>query len=167
MKKEYTFTVLRYIHDITAGEFINVGVALYSPKEKYLDAICVSKYGRLSKMFLHINGDHFKSLVCYIEDQIHEMGDRFRNELQFSDLPRAISDITNKILPKDDSSLQFSEQGGGLTDNLENTLKDLYDRYVNKYMEKVKGSSRDEGEVWKVYKNPLEKRHIIKNFKPI
>lgn len=27
----YTYSVLRYVHDVTSGEFVNVGVVLYSP----------------------------------------------------------------------------------------------------------------------------------------
>jgi hypothetical protein len=29
MKTPYSFSVLRYIHDVVTGEFINVGVALF------------------------------------------------------------------------------------------------------------------------------------------
>ena len=28
----YTYAVLRYVHDVTSGEFVNVGVALYAPQ---------------------------------------------------------------------------------------------------------------------------------------
>jgi hypothetical protein len=52
MKTTFTYTVLRYVHDIATGEFVNMGVALYAPEAKYVSAICNSRYGRLSKMFL-------------------------------------------------------------------------------------------------------------------
>ena len=40
MKTHFTFTVLRYIHDPVSGEFANVGVVLYAPELRFLDAIC-------------------------------------------------------------------------------------------------------------------------------
>jgi hypothetical protein len=32
MKTTYSFTILRYVHDIATGEFVNMGVALYAPE---------------------------------------------------------------------------------------------------------------------------------------
>ena len=48
MKTTFTYTVLRYVHDIATGEFVNMGVALYAPEAKYISAICSARYGRLS-----------------------------------------------------------------------------------------------------------------------
>ena len=52
MKTTFTYAILRYVHDIATGEFVNMGVALYAPEAKYVSAICSPRYGRLSKMFL-------------------------------------------------------------------------------------------------------------------
>ncbi len=62
MKTTYTFTVLRYVHDITTGEFANVGVALFAPEAKYLGAICTPRYGRLTRIFLDIKHDDI--IIC-------------------------------------------------------------------------------------------------------
>jgi hypothetical protein len=51
METTFTYTILRYVHDIATGEFVNMGVALYAPEAKYVSAICNSRYGRLSKLF--------------------------------------------------------------------------------------------------------------------
>ena len=32
MKTTYTYTVLRYVHDPSTGESVNVGVAIYAPE---------------------------------------------------------------------------------------------------------------------------------------
>jgi hypothetical protein len=36
----YTYTVLRYVHNTTSGEFVNVGVVLYAPEARYASAVC-------------------------------------------------------------------------------------------------------------------------------
>jgi hypothetical protein len=41
-RTNYTFTVSRYVHDITTGEFVNVGVLLHAPKAKFLRASSAS-----------------------------------------------------------------------------------------------------------------------------
>ena len=71
MKTTYTFTVLRYVHDIVAGEFVNVGVALYAPDVRYVSAICTPRYGRLNKVFLEVNGDHLRSLMRFIQARVN------------------------------------------------------------------------------------------------
>ena len=50
-KHPYTYTILRYVHDTSTGEFANVGVVLSSPEAHYANAILRPTYGRLSKMF--------------------------------------------------------------------------------------------------------------------
>ena len=52
MKKlAYTYTVLRYVHDTSTGEFANVGVVMVCPEERYADAILRPTHGRFSQMF--------------------------------------------------------------------------------------------------------------------
>ena len=67
MKTTFTYTILRYVHDIATGEFVNMGLALYAPEAKYVSATCSQRYGRLSKMFLDVNGEHLRSLIRYIQ----------------------------------------------------------------------------------------------------
>src|SRR3972149_7639852 len=87
MKAPYSFSILRYIHDIVTGEFINVGVVLYSPKGRFLSAICTSRYGRLTRMFSNVNGDHFRQVLRYIQARLEEEGGILASELPFYKLP--------------------------------------------------------------------------------
>ena len=82
MKTTFTYTVLRYVHDIATGEFVNMGVALYAPEAKYVSAICNSRYGRLSKMFLEVNGDNLRSLMRYIQARFEEHAAKLNSERQ-------------------------------------------------------------------------------------
>ena len=70
MKIPYTFTILRYVHDVLSGEFINVGVVLYAPQARFLDAKFTTRYVRLSKMFNDVNGEHFRHNIKYIRDNL-------------------------------------------------------------------------------------------------
>jgi hypothetical protein len=166
MKTPYSFCVIRYVHDVIVGEFVNVGVALYAPENNYIDAICTKKYGRLSKLFVEIDGTQFRSLMSFIEIHIDRVRQRLENELQLDGKPKGILEILYQIIPQDDSSLQFSTSGGGITDNPEKTLEDLYERYVERYYEKPQHVTRDDQEIWKVFKRPFEERRISKYLQP-
>ena len=103
MKVTYTFTVFALgVHDITTGEFANVGVALYSPEAKYVGAICTPRYGRVSRMFLDFDSVHFRSLMRYIQSRFEERAERLPRELPFESAPRTVMEIARSILPSDD-----------------------------------------------------------------
>jgi len=166
MKTPYSFSILRYIHDIVTGEFINVGVVLYAPKVRFLSAICTSRYGRLTRMFSNVNGDHFRQVLRYIQARLEEEGERLASELPFDKLPLGVLEFTTKILPVDDSSLQFSPEGYGITENLQETLEKLYNRYVEQYYDRPERHSRSDEDIWKVFKKSLEEKRILSNLKP-
>lgn len=166
MKRSYSFVTLRYVHDIVSGEFINVGVALYAPGTQYIGAQCNTRYGRMSKMFLDVDGEYFRGLMRYIETRFEEMGNRLRKELSLYGTPADIVEIARKVLPPDDSSLQWSEAGGGYTENPEKTLEELFVRLVKHYEERQEQSGRADEDIWKVFKKELEPRQLLAHLHP-
>lgn len=166
MKTAYSFVVLRYVHDVVTGEFLNIGVALYAPGAKYIGGLCNTRYGRASKMFGEIDGDYFRGLMRYIEARFEELGDRLSNELPLFDVPANILQIAKSILPPDDSSLQWSEAGGGQTEDPAKTLEDLFERMVARYEVRTQRTGREDGDVWRVFKKELETRHVLSQLQP-
>jgi hypothetical protein len=162
MKTRYTFSVIRYMHDIVGGEFVNVGVALYAPQENYIDAVCTKRYGRLSGLFVEVDGVQFRSMMNFLEIRIDEARRKLESELQFDGKPNDVLEILYRVIPKDDSSLQFSASGGGLTTNPAKTLDELYERYVERYSEKKSVTTRNDDDVWKVFRKPLEEKRVTK-----
>lgn len=166
MKTTYTFTILRYVHDIATGEFVNMGVALYAPEAKYVSAICCPRYGRLSKMFLDVNGDQLRSLMRFLQARFEEYSLKLNGELALQGQPKSIMEIAASILPPDDSSLQWSEPGGGITDNPSAALEQLYVRLVEKYEQRAQLPSRTDDEVWRGFKKELETKQVLAKLQP-
>jgi len=166
MKAAYTYTVLRYIHDITTGEFVNVGAAIYAPEARYASAICRTTYSRLTKVFPGMDGEAFKGLMRFIQSRFEEIGDRLKSELPFEGQPTSVLDLAHKILPPDDSSLQWSPLGSGLTEDPSRTLEALFDRFVTRYDERPQIETRTDEDVWRKYKRNLEARHVLKHLQP-
>lgn len=161
----YTYTVLRYIHDITTGEFVNVGVLLYAPDARYASAKCRSSLGRLGKVFPGVNRKHITSTLKNIQKKIAGIGDNIATQLLLENIKHA-KDIAASVLPADDSSLQWSPIGAGMTNNPDETLGHLYERMVMRYEEVSHKDRRDESDIWKHFKRDLESRQLLQYFHP-
>ena len=81
----YSFSILRYVHDSVTQEFLNIGVAVYSPQGFFLQARCTPHYGRLNHTFgggsgtggaaaSKIDGERFRQLTRYIEQEVNAIG---------------------------------------------------------------------------------------------
>jgi hypothetical protein len=161
MKTTFTFTVLRYVHDVATGEFVNMGVALYAPEANYVSAICNPRYGRLNRVFLDVNGDQVRSLMRFIQARFEEYRVKLNSELPLDGRPKSIMEIAASILPPDDSALQWSEPGGGISEDPAATLEQLFTRFVEKYEQKPPTISRSEADVWRVYRRELEQTQVL------
>lgn len=165
MRIPYSFSVLRYVHDPLTQEFVNIGVAVYSKEAKYLSATCESNYGRISRMFTKIDGNRFREQTRYIQEGLRELGQTLPTRLPF-DSGLTIENLVARVLPADDSAFQFSPSGVGVSHNLERTLSELFERLVERYLSNADRIRRDDEEVWKVFREPLERRHVVNRLVP-
>jgi hypothetical protein len=165
MKTKYSFCILRYVHDPLTQEFANVGIALFSREARYLDAVCTVNYGRISRMFTKIDGYRFRQSTRYIQDRIQSIGHEIQASLPFEKEMR-IEKLVAAVLPSDDSSFQFSQPGSGVTEDLDETLKDLFQKFVDRYTYPAETARRDDNEVWRVYREPLERRQLTPHLAP-
>lgn len=161
----YTYCTLRYVHDVVSGEFVNVGVVLYAPEPRYLSALCRTTYGRLSKVFPGMQAEHFKSLMRYIQARLEEQGARVADELPFT-TPSSVIEFAQAVLPRDDSSLQWSSPGSGRTSDPSKTLEQLFDRMVMRFEERPAPSVRSDEDVWRNFRRNLEERRLLQHFQP-
>jgi hypothetical protein len=166
MKTPYSFSILRYVHDPVTQEFVNIGVAVYSREAGFLRALCDTHYSRITAMFAKIDGDRFRQLTRYIQERVTAIGARLPSELPFEP-GVAIEQLLAKVLPPDDSSIQFSHAGVGLSHDLDKTVVALFDRYVNRYTSTADSARRDDDDVWRnTFRGPLESRHITSYLTP-
>jgi hypothetical protein len=165
MRTPYSFSVLRYVHDPVTQEFINIGVAVYSREAGFLRAICTTHYARITRMFTKIDGNRFRQLTRYIQEQISAIGESLPTELPFEP-GRAIEQLLARVLPEDDSSVQFSHAGVGLSQDLEKTAAELFDRYVDQYSVTSDSSRRDDEDIWRSFREPLDRLHVTSHLAP-
>src|ERR1700677_5260851 len=81
MKTNYSTIILRYIHDVVTGEFANIGVVVYAPDQRFLEARFTTSYERLNAVFLKIDHLHFRALMRYMSNRFDEIAADIRDGL--------------------------------------------------------------------------------------
>jgi len=156
MKTAYTFVTLRYVHDVVTGEFANVGLVVYAPEERYLEARFTSSYERLNALFVKIDHANYRNLIRYLGNRFVELAAEVREGLNLVPV-QGIDELVRRVLPPDDSSLQWSGAGGGFSANLGETVGQLYARMVERYTRNGEADSRSDEDIAKPFKAQLKK----------
>lgn len=162
-KYPYSYSLLRYVHDPLTGEFVNVGVALFSPSAHFLAAKCRKRVGRLSKIFPGIDKTAFREAVQFFETRFTKLGKQVNAQMNLESSGSVIK-FCKSILPSDDSAFQWSEVRSGLSDDLSETVKHLYGRMVVRYDEPVTQRKKSDEDVWRVFKAELQQRQVLIHF---
>jgi hypothetical protein len=157
--KTFYYQILRYIHDQFTGEFVNLGVVIYSPNEMFLKAKVTQRYTRITSMFPEANGKYIINSARYLENQInHQYAPRL-NEL-FPLSPK-MEHITSEILRKDDSSLQLTEVQKAIDIDLDAALSGIFNSLVEKYLPEEKSVRMADEDVWrKKYKDYFDRYKV-------
>jgi hypothetical protein len=162
----YTYTVLRYVHDITTGEFANIGVVLSIPEIAFVGAKFRNTHRRISANFPGLNGEHFRNLMRFLQNQFEKISFQYKEELHLGETVGNAYKLAMSVLPQDDSSYQWSPMGSGLTENPEETVEKLYHRQVEFYDQHHKYSTRTDDQIWSKFRSSFKKEEVINRFGP-
>lgn len=158
----YTYVVLRYVHDVVTGEFINVGLVMHSSEAGFVKSQVRTSIGRIKNVFPDFERDAFLRVMKSVDRSISS----YRKRCERGDLLDRNMDaasIGKFAVVHDDSSLQWSSLGGGVSKNLDGTFARLYERLVSKY--DVRSSHRrTDDEIWRPVRQLLEERNVPVNF---
>lgn len=152
-KRPYTYTVLKYVHDIVSGESLNVGIVLHSDSGRFLKSRTRSTYRRIKEVFPDLDSRVFRTSMKSIERAIAHLAQK---------LPEAPTDalgLARSVMVTDESALQWSVVGSGVTTDLEGTLDKLYARFVTRYDTKIIARRTDE-DVWRPVRDKLTQRGV-------
>lgn len=168
MKRQYTYTVLRYVHDPISAEFVNVGVVLFCPSVPGAPAVLKAStrktFGRVRDVFPDLDREAFKQAMRTIGRQLERLSDELTKEgLLTSDGDATV--FAQRVLPKDDSSLQWSPGGSGITADINKAFDRLCTRFITRYDNKYAQRRSDE-EIWKPVRQRLSERALLVDFEP-
>ncbi|MGB8190841.1 MAG: DUF3037 domain-containing protein [Chitinophagaceae bacterium] len=155
------YQILRYMPDRVSGEFVNLGIVVFDPETQSLKSKFINRIGKISSFFPGMNSRYLIKSVKFIQDQMDILSARLMSEFLF-EKKSSLDSITMAILPKDDSSLFFSEVKKMLDIHVESTINNLFTRFVKVHVEDEEDDEvRRDKEVWsKVYKKHFDEYGI-------
>ena len=131
-KQAYSYTVLRYIHDVVSGEALNVGVVMHAPAASFLKVRTRKTIGRLKQAFPDLDRAAFADAMQAVGRGFSDIAKQ-ANKMSLFDARTDARAHALKVLPDDDSALQWSPTGTGLTADPARTFERLFERYVARY----------------------------------
>ena len=164
-KQAYSYSVLRYVHDVTTGEFVNVGLALYCPAMHYANAACRTTSKRLTPLFPSLDSSVFRALMRKVQTRFEALHDEVNSQLALRPYA-SVMELAQSVIPQDDSALQWTPMGSGLTSDPDATLELLFERFVTKHEESSNVHRRNDEQVWKNFSRELEQQQVLKHFQP-
>jgi hypothetical protein len=154
----YSYTVLRYVHDVMTGEFVNVGVVLHAQSSQTLLFKVRSTIGRIKSVFPDLDVRAFKAAMGSAQRCVARVASDFEGGNLFDEGSNALS-LAHTAIPRDDSSLQWSPLCVGLTDDPQKALDRVYARQVARYDGRSHVRRTDE-EVWRPVRDLLAERKV-------
>ena len=163
-KQAYSYTVLRYIHDVVSGEALNVGVVMHAPAASFLKVRTRKTIGRLKHAFPDLDRAAFADAMQAVDRGFSAIAKQ-ANKMSLFDARTDARTHALKVLPDDDSALRWSPTGTGLTADPARTFKRLYERYVTRY-DSAPVKRRSDDDVWQPIRDKLMERGINVPFEP-
>ncbi|MCL2716911.1 MAG: DUF3037 domain-containing protein [Alphaproteobacteria bacterium] len=160
-KAAFSYVLLRYLHDVLTGEFVNVGVVLFVPSTGQIKYRMRDTIGRLKGAFPDIDRRRFLSDMTAMCRGLQMVE---RGETDAGPLPEDadVMAVAYRALPPDDSALQWSPPGSGLTGDPEATLDDIFERFVSRY--DTDQPHRSDDDVWCPVQQRLEIHNLTQHF---
>lgn len=162
--KKYQYQIIRYVHDHFTGEYVNVGVVVYSKEDNFLASKTTKKYQRITHMFPEANGRWIVRVLSNFDQQLKLLAPKLTELFSLSDL---LDQITHSVLKRDNNAIQLTDARSAIDIDLQAALNDLYSSQVEKYfVQKTDKHSLLDEDVWKMkYKTYFEKYGIDKRLK--
>src|SRR5258706_6997142 len=152
-KLPYTYTILRYVHDVMTGEFVNVGVVMHASSQRRVLAKTRTTIGRIRGVFPDLDRNAFTSAMQAVQ---RSLGTIAKDDALSEGDATAFA---HQAVPRDDSSLQWSPLGSGLTSDLDGTFERLYERFVARY-DSLSRHRRTDDDIWRPVGQKLDERSL-------
>lgn len=129
----YTYTVLRYVHDTTREEFLNIGLIAVFKNDTDVEVLIKLddiNENLLTSLFKNIS---IEAYINSLESLCKSFEILVCNVKNGNFIPKDAYDFISNQVTMDDSSLQWSPMGSGISDNnIKNTFLNVFSRMVRR-----------------------------------
>jgi hypothetical protein len=154
------------VHDVAAGEMLNIGVVLYAPGANYLGVCVDTHYERLSHAFAGFDGETYRQVLRRFELAVERFRQQQLESLRLQDIPERVDGITSQIWPDEDLSFRFGPVLAGIAKAPEDELAAIFDRMVLSQFPRDERQRRTDEEVWTIYRRPLSDLSVTPFLQP-
>lgn len=167
----YSYCVLRYLHDPSVGESINVGVLVYAPDDHFVRFQSEHHTRALSGLFRGFSRDEFLLFLTRLEASV----ERFQNALlqsrgglfEMQDRPRDAAALAKWLIADNGLSFQFGAVRAGVTRDLLTVTGTVFERMVLAQRPLAsERKRRDEASVWSTFQTAFHEHGISKALAP-
>ncbi|EZP70744.1 hypothetical protein BV96_03041 [Sphingomonas paucimobilis] len=166
-RRPYSYSVLRYVHDIVTGEFVNVGLVFFAPSHQGDAPVLLTEFKdriqRLRHLFPDIDRPSFTAAIDSLRRAVKPITKDVEAERLFSS--GDARSIAVRLLPHDGSSLQWSEIGTGIAKDVNKEFHRIADRMLSRY-DRHSHARRTDDDVWRPVHQALVDRRIAIEFEP-
>ncbi|MGY0666011.1 DUF3037 domain-containing protein [Bordetella bronchiseptica] len=166
MKRQpYSYATLRFVHDIATGEFITVGVAVFSASTGFVKFRFRRSLGVAGEMFDTQQLANFRALMRTVRVRAEAVETVQRQPLRLEECS-SLNSVLLELFPRDASALQWTQVQHGLSSDLASTTDRLFARYCGKYDRRAARRGVSDKDAWTNFHRKLEDRRIDTYFKP-
>lgn len=163
-RSSYSYSILRYVHDISTGEFVNIALVMHSRDAAFLKYRNKTTTGRISALFPNFKASQFRSLLKLVRSRFRVIEKEFNSGLGLWNRTETLKELLVEAFPKDDSAFVWSEISSGISDNLEVSFDKIFARYITRFDQKNLGHGKSDEDVWRSFKRDLERRNLLGYF---
>jgi hypothetical protein len=147
VKALYQAIVVRYVHDVLTGEFVNVGLVVLCPARQFVACRFLDSWTHVTATFPTADPVSLRRIATAFERACDAAQVTVRSELPFEHMDDVVR-LVRGVMPFDDSAIQFSDVIGGITADPAATLCELFGRLVGRYAESAPRMARDDKDIW-------------------
>ena len=128
----YTYTILRYVHDIGTAEFINVGVVVSACDTPCIVARFRTDCRRVKCAFPSLNAEVFLTRMQRLQACFDAIDAARCSDVRACG-DTSIAKLVRCVLPLEDRALTWSPSNSGIGGPIAATLQSLYERLVTRH----------------------------------
>lgn len=158
--RPYTFAVLRYVHDVSSQEFVNVGLAMWDHTRKVLRFRVNERYGRVARFFPDFDGNTYRQLARHLSSHVEQRIERLAQPDLFETTPESLEKVLAALLPEDSSCFQWSAPMSGIADDPQARFEALLQEFVFRLEGAPARERRDELAIWQHLADEVQRRDL-------
>jgi Protein of unknown function (DUF3037) len=133
--KPYQYAILRYVNNLSSGEFVNIGLLMWLPNDCKMIYRINHRYRRVSEFFYPFDSSGYQQMMYRVKQRCLQIQKEVNedNYNLFIKKPTHILEILDRIITEDSTCFQWSEISSGGVINPASRFEQLALEFVERH----------------------------------